>query len=138
MNDGINENYISLKFFEFDFSPQVISEKLGLEPTKTGIKGERRNPKFALLCKSNEWTYEEFNKTNEFIGELVQSFIERIVRPRLEQIKQLATSQFGELSIAQWYYDGYNPGYHFSKEIISTIKETGLEIDIDTYCLSGT
>lgn len=138
MNNGINKNYIALKFFDFDFSPQIISEKIALIPTKTSLKGERRNPKFSLICKSNEWMYEEFNKTNDFIGDLVQEFISRIIIPRLKEIKALTGAHYGELSIVQWYYSGCNPGYHFSKDILTVINDTGLEIDIDTYCLSST
>jgi hypothetical protein len=137
MNDGINENYITLKFFDFDFLPEILTKDLNLEPTHTALLGENRGVTI-LKWESNMWGYEEFIKTNDFIGDLVESFISRIITPRLKEIKVITNAHHGELSIVQYYYAGCNPGYHFSKEILSVINKTGLDIDIDTYCLSGT
>jgi len=137
MNDGINENYITLKFSDFEFPPEILTKKLNLDPTHTALLGETRG-KTILKWNSNMWSYEEFIKTNDFIGDLVKNFISRIITPRLKEIKVLTDAHYGELSIVQYYYSGWNPGYHFSKGILSVINKTGLDIDIDTYCLSET
>ena len=136
MNKAKNQNCIALKFFDFNYSPHVLTEQLKLVPTKIALKGEVR--KMKLLWKSNMWNYEERSVTNEFIGNQVEEFVLRILLPISQDIKKVLDDCNGELSIAQYYYDGCNPGYHFSKKILAIINETGLEIDIDTYCLEST
>jgi len=43
-----------------------------------------------------------------------------------------------EFKIVQYYYEGYNPGYHFSIEALKVLVEANLELDIDVYSMAGT
>jgi hypothetical protein len=52
------KNEIILGFCIWDFadiSPNDITNRLGIQPTKVYIKGEKKNPKFASLAKKNGW-----------------------------------------------------------------------------------
>ena len=131
MTDRKNENYIGLNFFDFEFPHEIITKKLMLTPTNSKVKGATRIGD--LLWKENIWHYEEKKVTDEYIGDLVEEFILRVIAPIRGKIKEILNECNGEIAIAQFYYNGCNPGCHFSKDILSLIGETGLEIDIDTY-----
>jgi hypothetical protein len=135
-----NVNHVILWFLNFDNSPEEITEKLGLIPTRTAIKGqERSNSSIAnkKIHKFSFWEYEWKIESNQFVGELADKFIEEIIKPRIGEIKMLADTIDAEFKIVQYYYSGYNPGYHFSVDKMKILSEANLEIDIDTYCLSG-
>jgi hypothetical protein len=134
-----NLNHIILWFLNFDHSPEEITEKLGLLPTRTAVKGQEHLNSGSTnrkIHKFNFWEYEWKIESNEFVGELVDKFIDEIIRPRIREIKMLADTIDAELKIVQYYYSGYNPGYHFSVEKMKILSEANLEIDIDTYCLT--
>lgn len=134
-----NVNHIILWFLNFDHSPEEITEKLGLSPTRTAVKGQERlnsgstNKK---IHKFSFWEYEWEIESNEFIGELADKFIDEIIRPRIQEIKMLAVTIDAEFKIVQYYYSGCNPGYHFSVDKMKILCEANLEIDIDAYCLT--
>jgi len=135
-----NLNHIILWFLNFDQSPEEITKQLVLTPTKTAVKGQEYlsgpNQTVKKIHKFSFWEYEWKIESNQFVGELVDKFIAEIIKPRFGEIKMLAKRIDAELKIVQYYYDGYNPGYHFSVDIMKILTEANLEIDIDTYCLT--
>ena len=134
-----NLNHIILWFLNFDHSPAEITEKLGLLPTRTGVKGQERLSSGLTnrnLHNFSFWEYEWKIESNEFVGALADKFIDEIIRPRVPEIKMLADRIDAEFKIVQYYYSGYNPGYHFSVDKMKILWEANLEIDIDTYCLT--
>src|SRR5690242_9779836 len=110
MSDRKNENYIGLKFFDFKFPHEIITEKLMLAPTKSKIKDITKRG--TLLWKGNIWHYEEKKVTNEYIGDLAEEFILRVIAPIHGKIKEILNECNGEIAIVQFYYNGPNPGYH--------------------------
>jgi len=138
---NINENHIILLFVNFDYPPEIITEKINLSPSKTGLKGERyylgHNQEVVKYRKSNFWEYELRQITNDFIGESFDQFVEEIIYPRAASIRSIAETCNGEIKMVQYYYNGYNPGYHLPAKIIAMLSGTKLDIDIDTYCLTS-
>ena len=136
----INQNRIILRFIDFDFNPDEISEKLGLKPLSIARKGEDYfvgKRKFKKTYDCNHWDYEIKIETNDFIGDTVTNFIETIIKPRIELIKEISnTCRITRLIIVQYYYTGCNPGYFFEKEQIKILADINAEIDMDIYCLS--
>ena len=140
-NKDTNENHISLFFLNFDYSPEIITRQIRLSPTMTALKGETyylgRDQEISNIRKSSFWEYQLKRTTNHFIGDSVEEFVNDIIYPRAATIRSIAETCDAELKIVQYYYNGYNPGYHFSAKIIEMLAGTGLDIDIDTYCLSS-
>jgi len=75
--------------------------------------------------------------SNDFVGDLADKFIDEIIKPRVQEIKSLSELFDAEFKIVQYYYDGHNPGYHFTLDRLIVLTEAGLDIDIDTYCLTS-
>lgn len=137
----MNTNHTTLKFFDFNCSPQDITERLGLQPTETGIKGEKffigvDDKKIEKIWPHNYWEYRLNTETDEWISLQVDSFIKEIIKPRVPLIKQITKICKSEFSVLQYIYDSPNPGLHFDQEIIKILFEIGVELDVDIYCLS--
>jgi len=133
----INQNRIILWFLNFGFPHREITSKLNLQPTRIATKGQEMivPNRVNKVNKHTFWEYEWKYESNEFIGDIVEKFVDEIIRPRTEQIKALTNIVEAEFKIVQYYYDGCNPGYHFTIQTMRTLIAANLEMDIDTYCL---
>lgn len=134
-----NQNHIILWFLNFDFPHEEITSRLNLQPTRMATKGQEQvatNETFKISRKTF-WEYEWKYETNEFIGDVTERFVEEVIKPRIEAIKALTDEVEAEFKIVQYYYDGCNPGYHFTTNTLQMLVAANLEMDIDTYCLSG-
>jgi hypothetical protein len=136
-NKDANQNHIILWFLNFDFPHEEITARLDLQPTRIATKGQEQMAANGVMKISRHtfWEYEWKYEGNEFIGDVVERFVNEIVKPRTEQIKTLAESTDAEFKIVQYYYAGCNPGYHFTTDTMRSLITANLEMDIDTYCL---
>lgn len=138
--EQLNEDHIILWFINFDFPHDEISRILGLQPTRIAIKGEEVLLKDSTPAgrkhRKTYWAYEWRFDTVDFIGDAAERFIQEVIGPRINEIRDLAKRCDAEFKIAQYYYDGFNPGYHFSVDSLKILSEAGLDLDIDVYCFS--
>jgi len=133
-----NRNHIILGFYDFECSPNRITEKLDLEPTRTGVKGEEYDSESTNVKKTREcnlWEIESKSVTNEFIGNIVDEFVSTTIEKRFNIIKEFSCTCQTKLTIVQYYFDGYNPGQFFSNRLVKLLSDINAEIDIDIYCL---
>lgn len=137
----INENYVTLKLFDFACSPVQISNILGIEPTKIGVKGQEysigpEDNKQKKVWPYNYWEFRVKKKDNTWISEHVDHFISQVLSQKKSKLKEVIATCEAELSIVLYYYSGSNPGFHFSNKNLQLIAEIGAELDLDIYCLS--
>ena len=136
-----NENHITIKLEGFSCSPEEITEKIGLQPTRTAIKNQEYQTgspqnRITKKYKNNYWEFRVVTNETTWISDLARQFLEDNVRPRIDQIKHIVSGCEGELSIVQYVNEGCNPGLHFEKEEIELLSQIGFELDIDIYCLA--
>ena len=71
----INRNHLILRFLDFDFDPDLITKKLGLEPLSTGQRGDEYfvgpQKEISKFRDCSHWDYEWKITTNDFIGDLI-------------------------------------------------------------------
>lgn len=92
-----DEQIITLSFFDFDQSHEYISEILNIKPTKYWLKGDaysidstsRSKP---LLRKESYWSYKISKKSNRYIGEFLEEFINSVVLPKVNILKTITDS----------------------------------------------
>ncbi len=139
----VNVHKVALKFFDFDYLPAKLTDDLGLEPTKTALQGQLYHvgPKLSKIERKwswNFWMYQVIVEKSRFqIGDQIDDFIEHIIKPRQEKIKNIASTCSAEFSIVQYIYDSCNPGLFFNKSQLKVISNIGVEIDIDIYVLGN-
>ena len=134
----VNQNYIILGFFEFDFFPDVFTKELGLEPFEKGLKGEKyfvgSKKQHQKVHEYNMWTHQVKSYSNDHIDDLIAKYIDEIIKPRIDLIKSLTKSCNVQLRIVQYYYNGYNPTIYIKREYSKILAEINSSIDIDLYC----
>jgi hypothetical protein len=138
-----DQNHTTLKFSGFLQSLEEISERLGLTPTRTWLKGEEYYRGFGehrkiRIREENFWALDWRRETDQWIQEQIDEFLSVVVAPRKELIKEISKECYCEFSVAQYVYNGCNPGFHFSKEVLAQIQFIEAELDMDIYCLSNT
>jgi hypothetical protein len=134
----MNENHVALKIFGYG-SLSGLSQKLQLVPTKTAEKGEEYAVGPKKLKRKYEWSYWEYrwSRTEDrFIGDLVEEFVAAVIEPKKAVLKEVISTCSAELSIAQYYVAGCNPGLHLSSTTVSVLGEIGADVDVDVYCLA--
>jgi hypothetical protein len=77
-----------------------------------------------------------FGSDTMLLKQVIGGFVEEISKTRTEHIKALHAIVDAEFKIAQ-YYDGCNPGDHFTTNTMQTLIAANWEMDIDIYCLIG-
>ncbi|ALJ00729.1 DUF4279 domain-containing protein [Rufibacter tibetensis] len=135
----VNQNIVELKVFDFDVAHQEISTLLGLSPSIFWVKGEEYtfggNYNHKKIRENSYWEYRSTEYGNGWIGTQVENFIEEIISPRVEVLKDMSSEYHMELSVVQYMYDGCNPGLYFKKKFLNILNESGLELNIDIYVL---
>jgi Domain of unknown function (DUF4279) len=85
---------------------------------------------------SNFWCFDKFAESNEYIGDLAEDFIDKVIVPRITVIKSLTDKYHGEFSLVQYMYEGCNPGFCLNKKHIDILSKCGLSLNVDFYVLS--
>ena len=134
-----NHIHIYLKLYDFEIHPNEVSQKLDIEPTKTGVTGEKffignKMKKLEREYGSNWWEYEEAHITEtKWQQNYVNDFIKRIIMPRLEIIKEITLQGEGELALVPHYYEEWNFGFDFNLETLTALTNSGLILNMDIY-----
>ena len=128
--EGVNVHRIMLSFMEFDYAPDLITQQLDLQPTGTGAADTDPGQDF------NFWKYEWYVHSNDFIGDLLDAFMRDVITPRLPELQAISVTAETTLSITQYYHDGNNPNFHFSKQTLKVLQSINAAIDMDIYCLA--
>jgi len=123
------ETSASINIVDFEFLPQVISEKLKITPTKVWVKGELIHPKAILKHASNGWQFKSDLDSklsiNAHIKMLLAMFDEK------EQVfKELSNICHLELSCCI-YYKQQQPELNFAPDLLLSIARKKLFLDID-------
>lgn len=137
----LNQNHIILGFFEFDFSPDIFTKELVLEPNCKGLKDEKylvgSKKQLEKIHEYNMWTHELKTTSKDLINDLIAKYIDEIIKPRVENIKRLTKNCKVQLRILQYLYEGYNPSIYIKREHNKILADINCSIDIDIYCLGN-
>lgn len=135
----LNKNLAILRLFGFEYDPLIITNRLGISPKKTGIKGEkyyRGKSSIPSHWDFNHWEYEWKKLSPAYIGEFITEFFNEILIPRQKELVEISKNcPTIRIVIVQYYYNGCNPGYNLTKEQIAIMAEINAEIEFDVYCL---
>lgn len=124
-----------LNIAEFECSPEKITKILGIQPTKTWIKGEPINPIGKRVYKENGWMIESpINPVNSNVDEQVESLLS-VITPYVEAFANLPSDVYIELSCVIYVpsNDHGRPTVGFSANTIKILAKLGANIDIDIY-----
>lgn len=119
-----------------DFSPEVITELLGITPYRYRRMGEpRKNGRGTSRFSSWSACYQDTPAldTQEQVMKIVHTLSPKI--PILQTIKQQYNVSFSILIVPHIYHE-QSPGIVFGREIIDFCYHTGTDIGVDLYVYS--
>jgi hypothetical protein len=128
---------IYLTIRNFEFNPDLITEKTKLEPNDIIKKGQKYIKKSGKewISEYNEWSvmYEQKNAT--YSDDAINGFVNNIVNPNKEYFKEILVNAEGILEFVYYYYYSNNIGIAFNKEFVNILSELNLKVEFDLYCL---
>lgn len=112
--------------------PDAITARIGIQPTRTNIKGEPRTPKSSLVWETSHWIFEPQKD--------VPDALERKLSFLLAQLESAATSIFNISEqcdvLIRICYKGYQSSTgscYLNKQTMSRILLLGADIDLVIY-----
>jgi len=116
------------------FDPKQITERLGVEPTKTAMEGELI-PKTSMTRKTSLWAlYSRLEKTSR---------LEAHINDVLDQLdshgtkfEELSREFEGILELVGHFY-AYYPGLIFESGLVQRLARYSLSVDFDFYNIGG-
>ncbi len=135
----VNQNHVIFIIYEFSCTPNEINKKLSLRPTFVRLKGEEYRIGgigVKRTAKENIWQYEIKTFSNKNLSDHLNSFVAKILKPKIRALKIISKKAEMQLRIVQYYYTGHNPVYHFAQDTVKLLSEIDAEIVLDIYCLS--
>ncbi|VTR43297.1 Uncharacterised protein [Sphingobacterium thalpophilum] len=128
---------LNLSFAIWDFennTHDVITNDLGLSPSKIFVKGERISPKISKIRKRNAWIYgPSYGNTEDFETQLNKLL--DVLEPRIPILKEYSKKYPCDFSLAYFCSAlGYKPPLiHLGKRYHDFIREVDAEFDLDLY-----
>ena len=128
---------VSLWINGFECSPEEITRQLGVQPSETRIKGEKRfvskKAKAPMINKENSWRLKsELPQTVEPDKHL--EFLLKQLNPHKKAFLELTKKYETIISFGiDWNY--CNPGITLDKSLLIELAELNVEVDFDMYYL---
>lgn len=118
---------------DFECPPEEITEILGINPTKTWLKGQPVTPKAKNTRKENAWELLiDFSPENNTVDAQVESLLS-IITPNIEKFANLPSNVDIILSCVIFTRPDGFPVIGFSKKLIKILALINADIDIDLY-----
>lgn len=114
-------------------SPETITQKIGLQPTRSKTLGEPRHPKApTVTLQKHHWSFEP---GAEVPGSLERKLTVLLSQLEAAQPKIAALPDTCEICICICYrgYRGWMGGWHLDPAIICKIAALGAALDVDLY-----
>lgn len=131
----LNKNEIRAYFSVYpeDISPERLTELIGLEPSKTHLKGQpiKSEKPSTYSYKDNLW---EVMSQLDF-GMDIEAHIINILtqlKPHKKRIIQFTKGMYKELALTIFYSES-RPVIHLNSEIMKELGEYEVEMDFDFY-----
>ena len=134
----MTEIRVYLGVFRFGDDPQVVTDLLGIAPTKAWARGT------PMAGKAGErgatWRYARWelaSPAGEGAGVAEQL---AALLPLLEAravVLAEARRRFGAGLACAAYFREVNPGFHLDAELVARVAALGLSFDFDLYCLGA-
>jgi len=133
-----NQNHIIFEIYWFDFHPDTITEKLSINPQLIKVKWTEfiKYNWEKSVYEDNLWRYEIKRHWNDFLTDRLDIFVNNVIYPKIDILKEISKNSKLMLTIVQYYYTWFNPWYHFNLKTLKILSDISCEIDMDIYCLN--
>jgi hypothetical protein len=130
------ESHIRLSVFDFGDDPSIVTETLGIEPTKSWAKGDSNNNKPNSFRHNSRWELQSPLPLSVEPGKHIDKLLS-ILESNAEIVRKAKQNFDATILCAIYYYDTYNEGFNLSESIIQRLSKLELSIDFDLYFLGN-
>lgn len=130
----MNEIKVGFTLTDFECTPEEITTRIRLEPSKTWVVGDQISGS-TLAYKVNGWRLELIDEDASGVEALLEQLLQQL-EVSGHAIAELAREYYAEISCIVFATE-YVPELHFSHKALERITRLGAGIDIDLYCLTS-
>ncbi|HEU5415040.1 MAG TPA: DUF4279 domain-containing protein [Candidatus Angelobacter sp.] len=124
-------NIVRLKILSDTLTPEDISERLGLTPSRSWIKGESDRKKASLnMAKWNGWIYDSGCHSDVSLQEQVAALLHAL-EPMQDSVRRI--SDLCDVAVSLVAYSGPNKSIFLSKKLVALIAALGAHFDFEMY-----
>jgi hypothetical protein len=136
----MDKNQVDLRLLIVDFediSHDDITNLLGIEPTHTSVKGDKRNPKNpnSPLKTNNSWSMDSGLGMHTSFEDQMNIILD-IIEQKIDIFKPLCEKYYCEFACAIFTYTDNGestPWVHLDKRYNKIASELNIEFDLDLY-----
>jgi hypothetical protein len=129
-----SEHHVYFAVFDFGDDPKVVTEALGVTPTKAWTKGEAIKHSAHGRQTHSRWVLQSQLPLAAPIDEHFRDLLPRLEQRRIA-VMEVCDRFRARLAVAA-YLRAANPGFRLDSEVIRRIAALELEVDFDLYFLS--
>ena len=109
----------------------AITTRLGVEPTETQCKGDRRKPRYRPYQKS-AWFLRMSAEAPSGLSELLQELLQSVPPPESAVWRELRTTYDVQLRIGI-FMDAWNRGFHVDSDLFAKAAHIANTLNFDIY-----
>ena len=122
-------NIVRLKILSESLSPDEISERIGLPPSRSWSKGESDRKKASLnMAKWNGWIYDSGRSADVSLADQVASLLHAL-EPMQNNIRDI--SGLCDVAISVVSYSNPDKSIFLSKDLVALIAALGAHFDLE-------
>ena len=129
-----SEIYAYFALIGTDLSPEEVTEKVGIKPSKTWKIGDLIHSKATIRKKYNGWRVDSQLSKSDDLESHIKSVMEQL-QPGWLSLVEVCKHCKVEISCVIYYRSGSIPAIHFDKYIVEKVHQLNAAIDVDFYVL---
>lgn len=128
---SVDETRLTLAIYGDELNLALITKELGIEPTGTQRKGERRKPRYRAYQQS-AWFLTLNAMAPRGLGELLQELLEHVPSPQAPVWPKLRDAYDVQLRIGI-FMNAWNRGFVIDSNLIAKAAHIANRFDFDIY-----
>jgi hypothetical protein len=120
--------------FEFGDDLSVVTKIMGIEPTRSWVKGEPISDKLRGVQSHSRWELRSPADPSLPIEEQIITLLPLLEECK-DQIREVSEKFEARICCYAYYYQQFNPELHLSEGTIRRLADLRLSIDFDLYFL---
>ena len=126
---------VDFAIFDFEGSPEELTSQLGVEPTRTYLKGEKVSPNAKLVRKHSCWILTSGSDSNLHLEDHLEALAAQI-QPHIERFQAVCGKYYSEfrcrLHLKRVSKESI-PSVHLTPSFCKLMLSLNAELDLDIY-----
>jgi hypothetical protein len=120
--------------YDFGDDPSIVTKRIGLEPTKSFVKGDSFPNHSKSRRQHSIWEIQSPLPLSVDVEEHIEALLS-FLESNIEAVQKAKENFEVGVSCAVYYHEGCNQGFYLTESIIERLAKLNLSIDFDLYFL---